>query len=608
MADYSVNATTLSAPQGAGAQVISPVQQKAVNTSIIDNPIISGAIDIFATGVAASAKADAKARKDAVIKGYVEETTAINSAVSSNQMAPSTAAARSRAVFSKYAAGYSEYIEDLQKAGQALKGFSEQATIQEGIEGEKKIREADVSQAQNLGYIFTPDMTKEQQDAQIRAAKASIQAQNQFDQNVKRNQEARAAGTYDQATADRQFKIESTKLVNEVVGTQFDSFGALGNSLATSVKNGTMDTAMATAQLTERFSKINAAIQSAASVNPELAAPYRSLFNDMNETYKKLLQPGAVSADLEDQLKILQTKAKLAALSDTKTLAAVTTSNLFGNNPALDLRVSNVAIDTIARLSKIVPGNTADYSPQVVGNPDVEKDALTLLKGYSGQIDDPKIKNKEGFKTDLGNNINQVLKQTGQFIDAGATPQKLAGLADFFASPEYAKIATSGLMDRQAAEAAMKTFQLRYEPAVINGVQDKLSGFLYGQSPTVTGKQSEPKTVADSIDIKFTGAGVVFEPKAKRDLDPVEFKSQQDAVRDLQTSQKAINQLIHIGAHMAGTTDYGKYWEDNKHIFMPSVYSKYSNLNIGDIKNGMRYKGGDAKSQNSWEKVNGGGE
>ncbi|MNL80767.1 hypothetical protein D3C87_2076960 [compost metagenome] len=52
---------------------------------------------------------------------------------------------------------------------------------------------------------------------------------------------------------------------------------------------------------------------------------------------------------------------------------------------------------------------------------------------------------------------------------------------------------------------------------------------------------------------------------------------------------------------MEGSTDYAKYWENNKHIWLPEMFSKYKGLEIGDVKNGMRYLGGDANQQSSWE-------
>lgn len=613
MADFGAQATSLSAPQGAGAEVQNPVKEQVVGTQIPDQ-LIGAAVDIFATGLKNQAKQAELDRKNAVVKGYVDSETNINNAVATGQIDSASAAARSRANFNKYAASHSEYIEDLQKAGNALKGFTEKGTVEDDLKAQAVIRAQDIQQAQQRGFTFSPGMPKEAVDSQIRASQAGIRAEREYGELVKRNTEARAQGTFDQHIADRQEKDLSFRAVNDIAGANLDAFGSLGSSLAAGVKAGTLDPQLAAAQLAERFSHINGAIQAAARVNPEIAAPYRTLFNDMNTVYTGLLKPGADVEALENQLKVMKTKAQILALQDPNVLAGVTVSNLFGNNPSLDLTVSKYAVGTLTKLAQILPGDNVSYAPQLVGNPEAEKDSLKLLKGYAAKLNDPKIANKEGFKREAGNATNQILKQTGAFLDNGASPEKLRDLADFFASPEYANLVTSGVIDKQAAQAAAKTFQLKYEPAIINGVQQKLKASVGNQSVTTFDSQGRPvdsqpvdnaKTAKDVVDIKFTGAGIVFEPKAGVGADA--RKQQQDTVRDLQTAQKGINQLIHIGAHMAGTTDYGKYWEDNKHIFLPDVYSKYKGLEIGDIKNGMRYKGGEANDAKSWEKVNGAG-
>jgi hypothetical protein len=113
MADFSVNATQLSAPQGAGANVISPVQQAAPDTSgFLSSPLVASVVDVFSKGLVATRKEEADKRKATIVNGYIREETTLNDAVASGQMTASQAAARSRATFNKYAAGYGEFIED----------------------------------------------------------------------------------------------------------------------------------------------------------------------------------------------------------------------------------------------------------------------------------------------------------------------------------------------------------------------------------------------------------------------------------------------------------------------------------------------------------------
>ena len=104
--------------------------------------------------------------------------------------------------------------------------------------------------------------------------------------------------------------------------------------------------------------------------------------------------------------------------------------------------------------------------------------------------------------------------------------------------------------------------------------------------------------VLDAVDIKFSGSGVVFEAKASRDLSPAEAVSQRTMLEGLRSAQVGLTQLIHIGAHMEGSTDYRKFWEANKHVYMPNTFPDPVKLSVGQVvkaKNGKSYKylGGD---------------
>lgn len=633
MADFSVQATNLSPPQGAGSQPLDPVQEKFVDTSPISGSALGGIVDIFAKGLQINRKEEAEKAKTAIVGSYVKEETTINNAVATGQLSPAAAASRSRANANKYYAAYPQYIDGFESAGKALRGFTETGDVQASLDSEKKLRDADKQAASSAGFIFTAGMAPEAENAQIKAHKTGVMAQNQLEQVYKANAEKRAQGTFNAAEAERDAKETGIRMVNAVAGDNMAAFQSLGSTLVADVKSGKITPEQGQLLLTERYSNINAAIQASARLNPELASPYRSLFNEANDVFKKMLDPKNVTEDLENQLKAVTTRLKLVALSDPKFAAIVTTSNLLGNNPNLSFIAASETQTAIARISQSPAANGATnaYTPQVVGNPDVEPGTLQILRSGLQQLKDPKTRNVDKQKIESENSVNEILKQTGQQLNMGATPQQLKGVADFFASPEYAGYVTGAKINPEAAQAAKRTFQLLYEPAVIQGVQQKLTNVL--MQPTNVGgntrsvlenirsnvrpedatsrspnavEPTTPKatTLKDAINITFTGAGVQFELKNMAGLSDIERVDQRNKVTELQTAQKALNQVIHIAAHMEGSTDYAKYWEANKHIYLPQMFSKYKGLEIGDVKNGMRYKGGEANDAKNWEQVN----
>lgn len=601
MADFGVQATQLSQPSAAGASPLAPVQEANPQSSVL--PLVSSIVDIFGRGLERDNKAKAEQLKQSVVAGYVRRETEINDAVATGQMSPAEASARSRANFNQHASGYSQYIGDFESAAKALKGFTEKGVVEDTLATEKKQREADITQAQGRGFIFTPGMSVAQQNDQIRAAKAGVAAELQLASFYKAQDEKRAQGNYDQAVSQREEKDLSIKLINEIAGTNYEAFQSFSVSLAADVKSGKIAPDAAQAQLNARFANISGSIQAAARANPELAAPYRSLYQDMYTLGQKLLDPKSQAEDLDNQLKVLQTKMKLVAMGDTQVAAAVVANQLLPNNASLALSSAPSGIRAMAILSG-KPVNEKGFTPQVVGDPAAEADYLKLLKSGLQSIKAGKVQNNEAAVVQATNAVNNTLKQTGDMLNKGVEAKDLKGVAEFFASAEYGEFAKGGGLDPQANQTAKKAFQLIYEPAIIKGVQEKLDSL---KSRTATGTVDGPSSnsILDAVDIKFTGSGIMFSPK-NSGLTQGEVGAQQKTVEQLRLAQQAVNQLVHIGAHMEGTTDYSKYWEENKHIYMPQVYSAYANLNIGDIKNGMRYKGGDAKKQSSWEPVNGG--
>lgn len=594
MADYSANATQLSPAQGAGADVrITPVESD--NTLATAVKTIG---NIFVKGFENYQKEEADKRKNGVISNYVTMEAAINDAVTTGQMSPAQAAARSRANFNLHAASYSEYIKDFEAAGKALRGFTEAGEVQDQIKRERDIRTADIEEARKRGFTFLPGMSRQAEDDQINATKTSIRAEQELEARYKSNAEARAQGTFDAVVAERENKNLSFKLINDIAGSNLQAFQSFSVTLGEQVRTQKMTPEMAQAALSERFANISAALQSAARTNPELAAPYRSLFGEMNTVATKLIDPKNQAEDLQNQLKIITTRMKLIAMSDPKDAALIIANELLPNNLALQSSVQSVSL--LARLANTPIGDTTKFVPPVVGNPDTEPEVLKMLKGSLNDLKGGNIEKAEIAAVQASNSVNQILKQTSEFLNRGATPQNLKGLAAFFASPEYASFVTSGKIDKAAAGAAYKTFQLIYEPTVVKGVQQKFNEYLYGQA-SFGQKQADPVSIAEAIDVKFSGSGITFVPKSPRKLDVKEAASQQEAIKSLSTAQVAINQLIHIGAHMEGTVDYNKYWEEKKHIFMPQIFPDPKRLKPGDVIDGYKYLGGSANDPRSWE-------
>lgn len=575
MADFSSNATQLTAPQGAGANVVAPA---TANT--FPSQLVSALGSIFVDGITNSVKQKAQEQKNAAIKSYVDEETRLNSAVASGTISPQEAAARGRANFSKHASTYSAFIDDFKKAGEALKGFSEKGDVEEAVSNDKAVRKADIEDARKRGLVFFPGMSKKAEDANIKAMQAEVVAEKKLAAFYKEKEYERSTGEYNEKVAERQRKELSVETINSIAGTHLPAFQQFGASLGEQVSSGKLTPEAAQIQLGERFGNIRASIIAASRTNPELASPWQSVFGELNDLNKKLIDPKMKAEDFKSQYDILLNKAQLMAVSkDPRVLAAASLNKMMPMNAAVAAQ-STEAAQSAFNIIATTPYNGKDFVETVVGNPSVEAGVLTLAREGLKSLQGGKIEQKDIAEVQASNTVNTLLKQTGALLDRGVETSQLRGMAELVASTEYGKYVTSGKVDAEANFFAKRVFQLSYEPAIINGIQKKMQDNLYGQA-AFGQPQGAPKTVDSAVDIKFTGTGVVFIPKTVAKMDRVEVQSQREAVASLATTQRAINQLISIGAHMEGHTNYKKFWEENKHIWFPTKFDQPENKTSG---------------------------
>jgi hypothetical protein len=605
MAEFGERATQLSPPQGAGASPIAPV-----TAGLMDNGVFKGLsniVDIFEKGLQVDAKAKAAAAEQAVVGGYAKKLQALNDAATSGQMKPSEVAARQRALHSEYVGGYSQYVDSLDKVSKSFKG-TEIGAAEDKIKTEQELRKEAVSAAQKAGFPITEGMGEKTVQAMVDAHQTAVRADAEFQRYTAKAAEERASGRYSQDVTDREYKQKSLMLVNEVANTNLSTASQYAMDIGERLRANKIDLNTANAEWATYTARIEAQIQSASGINPELAAPYRSLFADLKLTGAKLFDPKAEFDVLTNQINLIQARGKLAALGDPQVAAAVVGSQLLGTNADLALRASPVMLKAIDKLSKL-DVNAPGYKPQVVGNPEVEKPTLDFIKDSIDRLGTGRYKDEPQAKTELTNTINNMLAQVGKEMgNNGADAKYLKNVADFVASTKYGKYASENPMDAKTLAMATKTFQTAYEGPVVASIDKKLTeafvtntGLVPNRAATGGTLQPTEKTFDRSnLKINFSGSGIYFD-LAKTPTDPIERQNAQKTVQALKEAETGVNQLIRLGAHLEGSVNYAKYWEDNKHIILPRLFSKYEGLEIGQVVNGKTYMGGDARDATNWK-------
>ena len=507
MAEFGNNATDLSAPQGAGSNVVTPVQA-AKETSVFSGTVINEIGDFFVKGLQQQRKQDLLDKQNAVVNSYVDAENTISSGLLQGTLSATMAGAMSRANFRKHAAGNAQFIDELNKAAGALKGNSEIGDAEAEIKAERDRKHADLSQAATAGFVIPPNSSEEYKTSVVTAHKSMIRAKAETDALYRKQDQDMQLGRYNAETAKREAEEVSFQTVNMLAGSSLENFQALGRDLRAQVTSSKMTPEDAAFHLSNQYSNISAALYAGARTNPQYATHFKTVFDETYKIGQKMLDPKEDLAKLENEYNKRVMTLQLAASNDPAVFGAIVANKLFNSNPATVLAVSKQSIRAMSILSN-TPFGGKDFVPTVVGDPQAEEGVLKVLKNSLNDLRGGKIDNADIVKAQASNSINHILKQTGELLDKGADPKQLKGLSAFFASSEYGEFVKSGTLDPQALGAAQKTFEISYTPAIIDGVQAKLSkelprGLAAGGGASLVGDKKRNK-VADAVDIKFTG-------------------------------------------------------------------------------------------------------
>lgn len=596
MADFT---TTLSAPQGAGANPVAPVQEQQVPFQ--PNPLLEVVTNIFAKGIANQRQQDALDRKNAVVGEYVKSQNVYSDALTSGSWNAAQVGTASRANYAKFAASYPEYITELNEARKSLTEGTEIGEAQRQVQDEQKRFNDDLDRASAAGFTIYPNMSKDAKEKTIAANKAQITLDKQTADALKANAETRAVNAENRSAQTHLFTMQEhvnkQNAIRGLVDIADKNFDALNSIQKDLLGNPSIPFEQKQLLFNDNVNRIKQGLQAIAAQNPELAAPWQKLVDDIGSSFTKLADPKTKS---DTELQLLKNefdsrmyKAKLMVTTEPKYLNAVAVSSLFGNNPTLiQLAGTPVITGLLAQLG--LGPDAGTNSPQVVGTPD-EKAVLSTLKGSLSLIQKGSaIGDKNKNQLEAVNSVNNVLKQTGNL--SGPIPaSQLKELTSFYGSPEFGKLSEQGLLDIGTMQNAKKVFQVNYEPAVKQAVEGRLLQSIdyapaRGGAPFRQGGQR----IIDNVDIKFNGSGVSFveKPNAQQ---TISSSATTDALKE---AEQGLNAVIRMGAHLEGTTNYAKYWEDNKHLLMPSVFPDPAKLKVGQVvkaKNGKSYKyiGGD---------------
>lgn len=592
MADFNVD---LAAPRAQGSQPVSPVQEQVVQAQ--PNQLLSGIVNIFAKGLEIDSKQAHEARKQAVIKEYLSNEDVYTTAFTSGQWNAAQAASASRINFQKMYAGYGDmYGKELHEARTNYQGGSALSDAQKEVDAANALFEHQKTKAVDMGFMIVPGASKEVEQKTVEAAQAEERANRLDEQANKREAEQRARKAEGRAEDDHVYKMQTRleednaqKGVLEAVDKHFD----LTNVAIKDILNSTsMTPESKQLAISQNLAITKAKLTAISGKYSQLAAPWVTIFDQIAATATKLADPTAKSErDMtlaKNEFDTLMYKAKTAMILKPETRNAVAVSNLFGNNQAMiGLALEAPIVGILAEMG-LGPNAKNKISPVV--DTSSEKEVLKGLSHALNNLENNKVPGDQTkAKQEAVYAVDEILKQTGG-LDNGIEGTKLKDLATFYSSPEFGKLAERGVLNRDSIVNASKVFDISFTPNVTKAISDRLELKIERSPGRDQGNRGKPvQTLLDTVDIKFNGMGVSLVTKPSS-FDTLSSSMERTALKD---AESGLNQLIRIGAHMEGTTNYAEYWDRSKHLFLPKVYPDPEKLKVGQViqgKNGKSYK------------------
>lgn len=594
MADFS-GASTEIAPSDVGASPVvqqrSPVLQ---NTSAASFATLGATL---AVGVKDYLAGEQLKAQNAVVADYSRKQAGINSALDQGTISPQEAHVRSNTLNNESIAAYPALAEQF---GKQYSVFNSTTSLGDAnkendsaIKQAQAIKEKQAGQAIAQGWDLPSDINDPAYNVIIHASTTAQRAEYQFDQMKKKSDFDRSTNTYNQTQDDRSTKQASEQLVGQIFTDSWDGLHAQLSSLRQKALSGEIPWQDAQFKMNKLLSDTTGVIQQATIRNPELAGPYKGLIDNLSTFSKDYLNPEKDSAILDAQYKDSITRGKISAISDPQVRSAAVASSLFGNNNAI-LSAYNAqgVVRTVTQLANntVTNGKPAQFSPAVIGAAE-ESDVYKALKEgvdtiKAGKNNTPKQGWQEGSNT-----VNNIMVQAGQITDSG-NAKVLKPAADFFASSQFLELQKNGALDPASLQAAKKTFQVVYGKAVRDSIGTQLN------VPVNVADKSVPSS--DLIDVQMVNGAPTFVPK--KGIDQPSTDAANAKIKSLTQYQQGLNQTVRIGAHMEGTSDYQKYWNDNKYSLMPQLYP----VKPGQVVDGFKWSGdGDWKDKSTWTRTGG---
>lgn len=587
-AEFGPEATQLSAPQGAGATPLEGIKTPASGT---DTSVVSTFFGGLGNMFEGMSKNKEEQEKRKVVSEFVKENSKNDQAFAQtkNRTAWMT---RKKMIEDQFLTSNPELTEEFTKIVSLRKGGVAEETENE-FQAEQKRRDALLSEASK----FAPtNVSPESQDLLIE----TVRTTNLMKEKTAEYQESakfRASmAASDREAYDYQRRKESSQLVVQLAGSHEASLNGVLFDLAKRVQAGG-DPLLAQKEAQDYYNRIQFALSAAAAENPQIAAPFKANIENIWNTYKDSLKPGADLVYLENEKKKIQTRAYVSMFGkDPKFAQLAVASQTFANQPgvliALDSKISSFLVaNGLLGNGRTSPDIESAAGERIVGVPSLEKPAYEAIKAIvklslDGKPADRAVQTKEAH--------GQIKAVVDQFVDLHLvnklTPEIRKNMYELLLDKSMAKFLKENPLPVSLANGLTRVVEenfKQYKGTVRTLLSDVLQGAYKNDpgnqalmpSPSVLGggvdnydvpdtRRSKDVDPLDAINISWKGNRMVFTPVNM----PVDPAQQAMLITRLNKAADVLSNGVIIGAHVQGEENYGKYFDSVKHLMFEGKF------------------------------------
>lgn len=592
-----------------GGPTGSPVQPKG---GVIDNSTaqtisnVGSALGSLFGGLTQAAgntaKAEAGAQKASIMSGYAQQVSNFNTAVEQGKMSWAEAKSRQRALYNKTIASYPGITEDITKFQGDLNSTAGIGDVlAKGTAVDQQIQE-DTKKATASGFI-SPSMTIESQQAGLERyrdmqhnltmmdyQKSQLQLQSAKLEIVSKSESIAASRANRQnAQLELQMKRNKVNLQSSLADVANTYYGKTRQDMANiqeAIDTGKMTPEEGLRATNEVRNNFNAQLQPIrGAADPTYVDNLTKPIIDMMSAQEQFLSGKITKEVLQNRIDVNTSIASLTIMKDPRLAQAAAVSKIFPNLSAAILSDVGDEVTKILRdnsKSAGVPANVMSESQ------DVKVETKTYLKGI-GDIStrilekDPTIVNPKETMTELTLNVNNVLKGINAFSSSIDNPAQMNNVTSFLASKDFINFQKAGGQVNQSSAASVKGIvSASYNNAVIPAIQKEweMNKTVIGYPTQVNSKLAaatagrvnmpvaNTKETITAVDYVWTGSSLTFRP-AKG------MEQNRGAVEKAKVLNSKVaplvNKLVRMNAHLDGSEDYTKYFNEQEQAFFGQV-------------------------------------